>query len=92
MNKSMRNLILIITLLFPVAKVMASPAVDIMSDNEVSEYAIRMSSVLDKIRDGRLCITEDIRCISAEFARHGMSYADKEPVIKRLSIMIGSIH
>jgi hypothetical protein len=92
MDESMRKLILIITLLFPAVKVIASPVVDHMSDNEVSEYAIRMSSVLGKIRDGQLCMTEDIRCISAEFARHGISYQDKEPVIKRLSIMIGSIH
>jgi len=92
MNKSMRNLILIIDLLFPSAKGMATPAVDVMSDSEVSEYAIRMSSVLEKIRSRQLCMADDMRCISAEFARHGIAYEDKAPVIKRLSIMIGSIH
>jgi hypothetical protein len=83
---------LTIIFFFASAAVVASPAVDIMSDSEVSEYAIRMSSVLQKISNRQICMAEDLRCICAEFARHGLSYEDKEPVMKRLSIMIGSIH
>jgi hypothetical protein len=82
----------ILILLFPSAVVVASPAVDVMSDSEVSEYAVRMSSVLQKISNRQLCIAQDLRCICAEFARHGLAYEDREPVMKRLSIMIGSIH
>lgn len=92
MNQSLRKLMLIIMFLFPSAAVVASPAVDVMSDSEVSEYAIRMSGVLQKISNRQLCMAQDLRCISAEFARHGLSYEDKEPVMKRLSIMLGSIH
>jgi len=92
MKQSLRMLMLIMTLMFSSTSILASPDVDVMTDIEVSEYAIRMSNVLEKIRRQQLCVPDDMRCVHAEFTRHGISYTDKESVVKRLSIMLGSIH
>jgi hypothetical protein len=70
---------------------MASSDVDHMSDIEVCDYAVRMSEVLEDIQNRQTCQAQDIHCIRAEFARHGISYDDKVLVHKRLSLMIGSI-
>lgn len=92
MYRNIKSLVLTLGLLWSSVAAMASPPVDVMSDAEVSEYAIRMSELLDKIQDRHLCISDDVRCVRAEFFRHGVSYDDKEPVQKRLVIMKGSIH
>ncbi len=73
-------------------RAVASPEVDRMSDIEVSEYAVKMSSVIEKIQYRQLCASNDTYCVRAEFARNGISYDDKESVQKRLVLMIGSIH
>ena len=92
MNRFIQTAILSAGLLLSSMRVMASPAVDNMSDMEVSEYAIRMSAVLEKINSEQLCLTSDHRCVRNEFARNGVAYDDKEAVQKRLVIMIGSIY
>lgn len=71
---------------------LASPEVDHMSDIEVSEYAARMSQVIDDIQYRQVCTSQDTRCVRAEFARQGVSYDDKKSVQKRLALMIGSMH
>ena len=70
----------------------ASPDVDRMSDIEVSEYAVKMSRLMDKIQNSQLCVSRDTYCVRSEFARHGISYDDKESVQKRIVIMIGSVY
>ncbi len=69
----------------------ASPDVDHMSDLEVSEYAARMSNVIEEIQNSQLCPVQNTSCVRAEFARHGVSYDDKEPVKKRLVLMLGKV-
>ena len=71
--------------------VVASPSVDYMSDVEVSEYAIRLSNVIETVEHNQLCFSDDINCLRAEFAAHGVSYDDKKPVQKRLVLMIGNV-
>ncbi len=73
-------------------RVVASPEIDRMSDIEVSEYAVRMSAVLEAIQQSQLCAASDIQCVRSEFARNGISYDDKKSVQKRLVLMIGSIY
>jgi len=70
---------------------LASPDVAQMSDIEVSEYAARMSEVITEIQYRQLCSIQDTYCVRAEFARHGVSYDDKESVQKRLLLMVGKV-
>jgi hypothetical protein len=74
------------------AGALSSPEIDQMSDIEVSEYAVRMASVIEGIENRQLCVLCDVNCERSEFARHGISYDDKESVKKRLALMIGSIY
>ena len=92
MTRLIQVTILISGLLLTSMRTMASPAVDDMSDMEVSEYAIRMSDVLEKIYSEQLCLTTDDHCVRTECARNGVVFEDKEAVKKRLHIMIGSIY
>lgn len=92
MSRYIQAAILSAGLLLSSMRVMASPAVDNMSDMEVSEYAIRMSAVLEKINNEQLCLANDLGCVCNEFARNGVAYDDKVAVQKRLVIMIGSIY
>ncbi len=69
----------------------ASPDVDHMSDLEVSEYAVRMSRVIEAIQYRQLCPVQDTYCMRVEFARQGISYDDKESVQKRLVLMVGKV-
>ena len=78
-------------LLLNMTRAMASPDVAHMSDIEVSEYAIRMSEVITEIQHQQLCSMQDTYCVRAEFARHGISYDDKESVQKRLVLMVGKV-
>lgn len=71
--------------------VVASSDVDHMSDIEVSDYAVRMSEVIEHIQYRQLCQALDTACVRAEFARHGVSYDDKESVQKRLVLMVGKV-
>ncbi len=72
----------------------ASPDVDRMSDIEVSEYAVKMSSLMDKIQNSQLCVSRDTHshCVRSEFARNGISYDDKISVQQRIVLMIGSVY
>lgn len=92
MIRFIQVVLLVSGLLLSSMQVMASPAVDNMTDMEVSEYAIRMSDVLEKIYSERLCSMTDNHCVRTEFARNGVVYDDKDAVKKRLVIMIGSIY
>ena len=92
MSRLFKVVLLSTGLLFSSMRVMASPGVDRMSDMEVSEYAIRMSEILEKIHSEQLCLANDYRCVRNEFSRNGVAYEDKEAVQKRLVIMIGSIY
>jgi len=78
-------------LLLNMTPVIASPDVAHMSDIEVSEYAVRMSEVITEIQYHQLCSMQDTYCVRTEFARHGISYDDKEPVQKRLVLMVGKV-
>ena len=69
----------------------AAQSVDYMSDIEVSEYAVRLSNAIEMVEHNQLCFADDIHCLRAEFAQYGVSYDDKEPVKKRLVLMIGGI-
>jgi hypothetical protein len=90
--KRLRQVFVLVTvLLLSSAPAMASLDVDAMTNKEVSEYAVRMSAILEKIQLRHLCLSEDTRCLRAEFSRHGISYDDKELVKKRLVIMLGSM-
>ena len=92
MIRFIQVVLLISGLLLSSMHVMASPVVDNMTDMEVSEYAIRMSDVLEKIHSEQLCSATDNYCVRTEFARNGVVYDDKDAVKKRLVIMIGSIY
>ncbi len=92
MRSLSKRIALILGLMFTTMSVIASPAVDAMSDMEVTEYAIKLSGVMRVIQDKQLCKDSDIHCIRAEFKRHGTSYDDKEAVQKRLVILVGSIY
>jgi len=91
MKQFWSSTVFVVSVLLSSARVMASPAVDKMSDIEVSEYAERMSNVLEQIQSKQLCLSNDKHCVRAEFARNGVSYDDKESVKQRLFIMVGSI-
>jgi len=84
-------LIFIAGLLLASSRVFAMPDVAYMSDIEVSEYAERMSHVIEEIQYRQLCTVQDSDCVRAEFARHGVSYDDKESVQKRLLLMVGKV-
>jgi len=92
MNRVLNRGILVVSLLLPAMRAAASPDVEYMSDIEVSEYAIRMSNVLESIQDRRVCGSDDVTCVRAEFSRHGVSYDDKEAVKKRLYIMKSNMY
>lgn len=79
-------------LLMSTVRAVASPDVDLMSDIEVTEYAERMSNALNNVQYYQICEPQDTQCISAELARYGVSYDDKETVQKRLVILVGSVH
>ena len=83
--------IFIAGLLLASSRVFAMPDVAYMSDIEVSEYAERMSHVIEEIQYRQLCTARDTDCVRAEFARHGVSYDDKESVQKRLLLMVGKV-
>jgi hypothetical protein len=84
-------LVIFVGLFYGAIYAVASPDVEQMSDIEVSEYAVHMSKVLEKIQYRQLCASHDTHCVRAEFARHGLSYDDKVSVQKRLIIMVGGI-
>ncbi len=84
-------LIFIAGLLLTSSRAFAAPDVAYMSDIEVSEYAERMSHVIDEIKYRQLCTVQDTDCVRAEFAHHGVSYDDKESVQKRLLLMVGKV-
>lgn len=91
--KQFRQVLVLVTVsLLSSARAMASSEVDAMTDVEISEYAIRMSDIMEKIQYRRLCLSEDTRCLRAEFSRHGISYDDKEPLKRRLAIMLAGVH
>jgi hypothetical protein len=92
MKRVVQSAFLAAGLLFSTIRAVASPDIDLMSDIEVSEYAARMSRVLENIQYYQLCEQQDARCVRTEMARYGISYDDKETVQKRLTIMIGTIH
>ena len=92
MKHLLRSVALITGLALSTVRAVASPEVDRMSDIEVSEYAVHMSSVLENIQYRQLCVSQDTRCFRAEFARHGISYDDKISVQKRVVLMIGSVY
>ena len=92
MKHVLQKTVLIAGLALTTMRAIASPDVDLMSDIEVSEYAVRMSSVMERMQHYHLCDSQDTQCQRDEFTRHGLSYDDKETVQKRLVIMIGSIY
>lgn len=94
MKHILRTVTLIAGLALSSMRAVASPLPDVerMSDIEVSEYAVQMSSVLESIQNHQLCGTNDTHCVRAEFARHGISYDDRESVQKRVILMIGSVY
>lgn len=75
-----------------IMRAVASPDIDRMSDVEVSEYAVQMSSVMENIQYHQLCASRDTHCFRTEFERHGISYDDKESVQKRVVLIIGSVY
>lgn len=79
-------------LLLSTIRAMASPDVNHMSDIEVCEYAVRMSSALEIIDHYHICELQDTQCVRTEMARYGVSYDDKIMLQKRLVILIGSVH
>ncbi len=83
---------LIAGLLLTALPLMATPKVDVMTDREVTEYAVRISELLQHIQQQEICLENDVSCMRAEFHRHGFSYDDKESVHKRLIIMVGFVH
>lgn len=94
MKHIIRTVALIAGLALSTMRAVASPSPDVerMSDIEVSEYAVQMSNVLENIQYQQLCGTNDTPCVRAEFARHGISYDDRESVRKRVFLMIGSVY
>ena len=68
----------------------SSPDIDRMSNREVTEYAIKMSRLIDEISRRELCDKQDHACLREEFSRHGVQYDDREALNKRLHLMIGS--
>lgn len=92
----MKHLLQILTFLVGLLSItthaVAAQDVGNMSDIQVSEYAIRMSEVMEEIQQRQLCAEKDTSCVRAEFARHGVSYDDKESVQKRLALMVGSFY
>ncbi|MBE9559779.1 MAG: hypothetical protein IMF15_03270 [Proteobacteria bacterium] len=92
MKHLLRSVVLIAGFALTTVRAVASPDVDRMSDVEVSEYAVQMSSVLENIQYRQLCALRDAHCFRTEFARHGISYDDKESVQKRVVLMIGSVY
>lgn len=92
MKQFIHTALMVSGLLLVSATAFASPAVDNMSDIEVSDYAIRMSDVLENIYREQLCLATDENCVRNEFARNGVAFEDKEAVQKRLIIMLGSIN
>jgi len=91
MKRVLQILLFIVGLPLMTLSVVASPSVDLMSDIEVSEYAVHMSRVLEQIQYRQLCAMNDTYCVRAEFARQGIAYDDKVAVQKRLVLMVGSI-
>ena len=91
MNQLTRVTVLMAGLALSSMRAVASTEVDKMSDIEVSEYAVRMSSVLEKIQHRQLCAPGDMHCVRTVFDRNGLSYDDKESVQKRLVWMVGDI-
>lgn len=87
-----QRIVLVIATLVISTPATASFDVEQMSDIEVSEYAVRMSTVLEKIQDNQLCVTNDIECVREECARHGVSYDDKAAVQKRILLIIAKIY
>lgn len=92
MKRLRQVLVLVTALLLSSARAMASSEVDAMTDVDISECAICMSGIMEKIQYRRLSLSEDTRCLRAEFSRHGISCDDKEPLKRRLAIMLGSVH
>jgi len=92
MKHPIQTFTLLAGLLLVMSRAQASSDVDHMSDIEVRDYAVRMSEVMDKVQKRKICVTQDTRCVRAEFARHGVSYDDKASVQKRLSLMVGTLY
>lgn len=92
MKKLLPHFVLMMAMLLITSHAVASSAVERMSDIEVSEYAVRMSSVLESIQKNQLCSVDDINCIKEECARHGVSYDDKDAVHKRMLLIIAEMY
>ena len=92
MKHLLRSVVLIAGFALTTMRAVASPDVDRMSDVEVSEYAVQMSSVMENIQYHQLCASRDTHCFRTEFARHGITYEDKESVQKRVVLMIGRVY
>ena len=91
MKRIPQSMVLITGLLLSSMQVAASPSVQQMSDIEVTEYAVRLSNTIEIVEHKGLCHSNNVSCLRAEFARYGVSYDDKEPVKKRLVLMIGGV-
>jgi len=92
MKKLLPSFVLMLSMLLINSHAVASSAIDQMSDVELSEYAVRMSSVLETIQNNGLCSVADINCIKEECARRGVSYDDKDAVHKRMLLIIANIY
>ena len=91
MKHIVQSVVLITGLLLFSMRAVAAPSVQYMSDVEVTDYAVRLSNVIEIVEHNQICFSNDIQCLRAEFARYGVSYDDKDPVKKRLVLMIGSV-
>lgn len=91
MDHIFQSVVLITGLLLSSMSAVAAPSVQYMSDVEVTDYAVRLSNVIEIVEHKQLCFSNSVQCLRTEFARYGVSYDDKEPVKKRLVLMIGSV-
>jgi hypothetical protein len=92
MNKCLQRVTLVAGLLLTTMRVVASPDIDSMTDKEVTEYAIRISDVMQQIQLSGLCMDDDVTCLRVELQRFGIAHEDRNSVQKRLVLMLGSIH
>jgi len=92
MKRVIQSVVLAAGLLLSTVRAVAATEVEYMSDIEICEYAVRMSTALENIKSYQICEQQDMQCVRTELARYGVSYDDKDMVQKRLVILIGSVH
>ncbi|MBT8118208.1 MAG: hypothetical protein KJN89_00710 [Gammaproteobacteria bacterium] len=92
MKRVIQSVVLIAGVLLSSMRTVAATEIEHMSDIEICEYAARMSTALENIKNYQICEQQDTQCVRTELARYGVSYDDKEGVQKRLVILIGSVH